>query len=321
MELHPDDDKLAFNKTVKATVFYNHFKAIRQHIESFKDRNDLRLVNFYNDLRRTSDNAESGKSFNYLLNSWSTEKTLLFPIHVDASEYLRYSLQWSFPQAYYSVYLNMAAFRETRGSQSNNHQSGIRAFGTSINHGHYPEAISFRAVGLYKNFRFHGLSEFPGHFKGFNSSEEVSNLSDAQTQIASFLNSTRKGGAKENLEKLKKRNDEGFQSENGEFLKRLSKKHWDKIYKTIPATSLMNLLYRLRIIANYHNVEAFVNADLDFKAFHENLIFIVDYLNFVHEAYFVKVVGNSRYKKLIGGIPKDLISDTAIRRYELIKKI
>ncbi len=92
------------------------------------------------------------------------------------------------------------------------------------------------------------------------------------------------------------------------MLANFSKARWNIIYGNMPCTSIMNLLYRLRIKANYHDVETFVNADVDFKRFHEHLVFIVDYLNFIHEAYLAKIIGNSMYENILNGFPLNMSS-------------
>ena len=79
-------------------------------------------------------------------------------------------------------------------------------------------------------------------------------------------------------------------------------------------------MYRLRIKANYHDVETFIHADIDFKTFHESLGGIIDYLNFVHEAYIVKVIGNKDYEQILSKFPNHLNKTTAVKRYsEYIK--
>jgi hypothetical protein len=87
------------------------------------------------------------------------------------------------------------------------------------------------------------------------------------------------------------------------------------IYKTIPETTILNLLYRLRIKANYHDVETFINAEIDFKTFHESLGGIIDYLNFTHEAYIVKVIGSKAYEEILNGFPNNMNTETALKRY------
>jgi hypothetical protein len=215
----------------------------------------------------------------------------------------------------------MTAFHETQGIANDNHENSIKLFGNSVKDGHYPKAISYYATGGYKDFSFHGLSITPN--KDFNSISKINNIAEAEMQIASFLKSTRT----QNAEIKRKRGEKdfsknkAFQNKNGELVKRFTKKHWKTIYDKIPETTLLNLIYRLRIKANYHDIETFINAELDFKKFHEKMGFVVSYLNFVHEAYFCKSVGIEEYGKIMESFGGHIFEDKARKRFEIIKNI
>jgi hypothetical protein len=317
---HDKKDDKDFEKIVGSIVYFNHFHAIRLYIESHQDRYDLRQLTFFNQLKRRNTEFDLDKSRRFLLNSWGTEHALLFPRQFEKEEFHRYSLQWSFPQAYYSVYLNLAAFRETQRKSKDTHAEAISAFGASVKDGHYPKAIRFHASGLFNEIKLHHLPKLPRASESFNSSEEVKSLSDAHAQIASFLKSTRKRDAWEKRNKMQSSHNSALRTVDGQILKSFRKKYWDQVYKKIPTTSLMNLLFRMRITANYHDIETFLNAKIDFEGFYDNLLFIVDYLNFVHEAYLAKVVGRSAYENLLDTAPSMITENTASRRYELIKR-
>ena len=133
-----------------------------------------------------------------------------------------------------------------------------------------------------------------------------------------------KSTRKENTENKRKRGEKEhskrkeFQNAKGALVKSFGKKHWDIIYKTIPETTLLNILYRLRLKANYRDIETFMNADINFKEFHSCLGKIISYLNFVHEAYLHKAIGDTEYKKIVDGFKGEHHKD----RYEnLISKI
>ena len=148
-------------------------------------------------------------------------------------------------------------------------------------------------------------------------------LIGVELQIISFLKSTRKQNAenkrKRGLNDFSKNKD--FQTKDGELVKRFTKKHWDFIYSKIPETTLLNLIYRLRIKANYLDIQTFINADLDFKKFHESIGKVISYLNFVHEAYFCKAVGISEYEKIFQSFGGHVFDDKAKRRFVTIKKL
>lgn len=308
-----------YYKAIPSIVYFNYFAAIARHLKESSGLYDLKSIPFYKGLPSRNVGFDINRCKRLLWNSWSTEHALLFPQKLKDSEYYRYSFQWGFPQAYYAVYLNMLAFREAFESANYDHNKGINVFGSAVKDRHYPKAISFFASGLHEEFKYHNLPGVTHRSKIVNSLTECSSLEEARTQIAAFLKSTRERTAQEKRQRLQASNDERFRSKSGGFLKAFRKIHWDRIYKKMPVTSVMSLLYRLRIKANYHDIESFVNADVDFAAFHSNLSSIVDYLNYIHEAYLMKVIGEGAYKEMRKGFPKQLINDTALRRYELMQ--
>ena len=317
-------DKERDKKAIPSRVYFNHFNAINYYLQSNSEKYNLKKVHFYNNIKIKNDSFDIDSCRKLLWNSWSTEYAFLMTAQSENNEYHKFALHWHFPQIYYSIYLNMTAFHETQGCANNNHETSIKLFGNSIKDKHYPKAISFFASGLHNGFNYRGLESFVSFPKSFSSLEKIHSLEDAEMQIAKFLQSTReqnalnkrKRGAKEHA-KLK-----DFQNKKGELIKNFTKKHWDKIYTSIPETTLLNIIYRLRIKANYHDIETFINADIDFKLFHEYLGNIVQYLNFVHEAYIHKAIGDDNYRKILGDFSGHLNEERAKYRYqELILNI
>ena len=302
-------------KAIPSQVFFNHFFSVSYHIYSSLNRHELKGVPYYNTLKLRNENFRIDSIRKLLWNSWSTEYAHSLASQVNNDDYYKFALHWNFPQAYYSIYLSMTAFHETQGIANEQHEKSIKIFGNSIKDGHYPMAISFYCKGFHEEFQYMGMDDFsvfPAKFSGLS---KIHCLEEAQTQIASFLKSTRKKNAEIKREKLKGVKDKKFLNAKGEFRKTFQKSHWDSIYQTIPETTILNLLYRLRIKANYHDVESFINADIDFKTFHESLSNIISYLNFIHESYIHKVIGNEAYEKILDGFPNHLSEGTAKERY------
>jgi hypothetical protein len=147
----------------------------------------------------------------------------------------------------------------------------------------------------------------------------IQTYDEAQIQIALFLKSTIKKNAEVKKEKLKNNEDNRFLNSKGEFRAKFKKLHWDMIYQSIPETTILNMLYRLRIKANYYDVETFINADINFKIFHHSLSNIIYYLNYINEGYIHKVIGDVEYKKILDNFPSHLNSETAAARYDRFK--
>lgn len=296
----------AEKKAIPSKVFFNHFYAIYYHLVSQEDRYNLKAVNYFNILKIRNDEFDLEKCRKLLWNSWSTEYAFNLASTLNNDEYYKYSLHWNFPQAYYSVYLSMTAFHETQGTANDNHEKSIKLFGNSVKDGHYPNAISFFSRGLLNEFEFMNLSEFDALPDGFSSLSKINSLKDAHYQIASFLKSTRTKNAENKRKRAAQSNDRRFLTKSGVFRKSFNKEHWDVIYTSIPETTILNMMYRLRIKANYQDIETFMNADIDFKIFNKCFAEIVNYMNYIHEAYIFKVIGKDEYIRIFRGFKKEI---------------
>lgn len=215
----------------------------------------------------------------------------------------------------------MTAFHETQGIANEQHEKSIKLFGNSAKDKHYPSACGFYCSGLKDEFEYSELNTFKGFPKDNSPLTKIECLKDAELQVATFLKTTRKQNANDKRDRFEKQNDKRFLNGKNEFRKAFGKNHWDIIYGTIPETSIFNLLYRLRIKANYRDIESFINADIDFKSFHSSLGEIIYYLNFVHEAYIVKAIGKEAFEKILYEFPSHLTDQTVLKRYEIIKNI
>lgn len=303
--------------SIASKVIFNQFLSINQYIESYEDRYELKLVTYFNTLKIDNPNFDISEIRKLLWNAWSTEYALNISQDVDEAEYYKFALHWNFPQAYYSVYLAMTAFHETQGKSANNHDKSIKVFGNSIKDGHYPAPISFYCCGLHNEFEYNSLTELVTIDAGFEVLARVETNRDYENHIAKFLKSTRENEAEKQKDKyIKQPPNDDFKTITGSPRKSYRKEHWDFIYRKAPVTSILNLLYRLRIRANYQDIESFMNANIDFEEFHENLSGIVYYLNFVHEAYIAKCIGSDEYEKILRDFPSHLNKDTAVARFE-----
>lgn len=303
-------------KSIPSKVFFNHFFSIIYCINSNDERFELKKISYYNSIKIKNESFDIEKVKKLLWNSWSTEYAYRIGEKIDNKEYYKFSLHWNFPQAYYSVYLSMTAFHETQGTANEQHEKSIKLFGNSVKDNHYPSAIGFYSSGMKNEFEYHGLPKFKGFPKENSVLSKIECLSDAELQLATFLKTTRIKNATDKRIRFEKQNDKRFKNDKGEFRKSFNKKHWDIIYTTIPITSVFNLLYRLRIKANYHDIESFINADIDFKSFHQSLGELIYYLNFIHEAYIAKAIGIAKYEKILMDFPVHLNDETALKRFE-----
>ncbi|RUA34267.1 MAG: hypothetical protein DSY77_05965 [Bacteroidetes bacterium] len=304
--------------SIPAKVFYNHFYAALFYIKNDIERLDLKKIPYFNKLRIRNDSIDLPKIRKLLWNAWSTEYALALSNQSDNEDYYKFSLHWNFPQAYYSIYLAMTAFHETQGVANDQHEKSIKLFGNAAKDNHYPACISYFSSGLYKDFSYHGLIDFNGIEPSFSSLGNITTKDKAQQQIATFLKSTREHQAKHKRDRSEKSyaRDQRFQNAKGDLTKKFTKKHWDIIYSSIPETTLLNLLYRLRIKANYLDIETFINADIDFVMFHKVLCGLVNYMNYVHEGYIRKAIGEEDYLEILGDFKGHINDEKALKRNE-----
>ncbi len=311
-------------KAIPSKVFFNHFNGIDFLIDCDADRFSLRKIDFYNNIKIRNDNFELENCKKLLWNAWSTEYAFILTSQSDNVEYFRFAMHWHFPQVYYSVYLAMTAFHETQGVANENHEKSIKLFGNSLKDGHYPNALQYYTAGKYNELEYFGFDSFVDFPKDYTPLSKVQNKKDAELHLANFLKSTRIQNAENKRKRAEKEHSKNvfFQNKKGELVKKFTKKHWDRVYATIPETTILNILYRLRIKANYLDIETFINADINFKLFHQYLGNIVHYANFIHEAYIHKAIGDDAYRKIIFDFKGHVLETRALSRYNnLILKL
>jgi len=200
-----------------------------------------------------------------------------------------FALQWSFPQAYYSVYMLTMAYMTLNGQNTNTHSGIMDKFSEFAISGKYPEAISFYCKGTKKNPEFVNIKKHPSQSSlSLNHDSKES----CETQICQFLNATRQILLEE------KRKDKHvaslFTTGNGANMKNkksLSENEWKIVASKIKETNVLHLLYRKRIKSNYRDIDSFNNEYIRADYIHKSLIGIVKNLNFIHEMYICKMIG------------------------------
>ena len=105
-------------------------------------------------------------------------------------------------------------------------------------------------------------------------------------------------------------------SERGKVLRRFDDRHWQQLHGRIGYTTIFHLLARLQISPGHREIERFIEAAIDVTLFHQSLLGIVDYLNFVHEAYVVKALGTNMYRQWLTQLPDYLKDGFVAARFE-----
>jgi hypothetical protein len=220
-----------------------------------------------------------------LANGWNTEFLLRVNRRSLTGDALRNSLQWAFPQAYYSVFAITSALFRTVGFTESSHAAVISKVGKQMQTGWYPDRVSFLADGgrrrIYANLH---RTQLPSPL--FFDRDQPGAI---DTHIANFLNATRE----QDLKARKK--GSGIKTKTGRPKKAFSASDWDRVSTRVGPTSILSLLYRKRIKANYRDIATFLSEDLQPQQLYADLITIVRSMNLVHEAYIAKMLGRDSY--------------------------
>jgi hypothetical protein len=183
----------------------------------------------------------------------------------------------------------------------------------------YPQAMSFYASGHYDDFRVNRLPL--AHYKpGLQiAGKEL----EAQSQIGQFLRTTRRMKAKAVRQQVQANAATAIRSSRtGEVLQKFGPQHWQQLTWRMGYTTLFDLLARLRISNSHREIERFVQAEIDFKLFHESLLEIVSYLNGIHESYVAQAMGLQQYEAFVQELPAYLqASFVAARLQDKVKPL
>lgn len=246
----------------------------------------------------------------WLINGWSTEHLLEVNRASLAGDSLRHSLHWAFPQAYYSVFALTLAYFKATGLPEESHKAVIKKFGQQVMEARYPESLSFAATNA-RPIEFMGLSSTTLHH---SIAFDPNNPATVDGQVAQFLNATRlldlKAGKYESKLKTKTgTNRRAFRAED-----------WRQVADKLGPTSLLSLLYRKRIKANYKDIDTFLNDEIEPTSLYDNLLCVVGAVNFVHEVLIAKAVGGSFLEEELRRLPLN-IRDRVERRLLDIQRL
>lgn len=238
-----------------------------------------------------ADEAEIAK---WLVNGWSTERLLRTNAALLDGDALRHSLHWAFPQAYYAVFAVAQAYFRAVGYTEAAHASTIKKFGMEVQARRYPPSLSFYADGS-------GVKSFAGLCCTRLQQSLDFNPEDADTvdgQIAQFLGATR------DLDLDSKKADYKFKTKAGLKRKVLRPADWETVSQGLGPTSLLSLLYRKRIKANYRDIDTFLHPELHPGDLYKHLLCIVGALNVTHEAMISAALGRAWMAKVMASVPR-----------------
>ena len=227
-----------------------------------------------------------------IFNGWNTERILRANNELLNNKDNYFVLQWSFPQAYYSVYMFTLSYLYLIGltNTAPSHSGIMRKFGKLVKSDKYPKMISFYIEGSKKNLGFKNITKQ----YSMNSIEFNQNSIDScQTKICQFLKATRQ------IDLVQRRNHyktaRVYKTKKGQRKTNLNQREWEEISKQMGVTNILHLLYRKRIKSNYREIKSFMYEGIEASQIHKNLVGIVNELNLIHECYIYKLIGRNKF--------------------------
>jgi len=274
-----------------ARMTSNQFSALGIKVKLENIITELKSLEYFNNLKEKEFNEKIIST--RLKNSWSTENVLRSIKDLYDDDQIIFTLQWAFPQAYYSVFMSFCAYLNMINTELDNHSKVIKKFGEFIEQGKYPDSISFYASGV-KPIDFHNISKSHAlssiHFDPFDEKS-------VDTQTCQFLKATREI----DLNNKKTNMKSAFKTKRNKTKKSLSRLDWEKVSHSLGLTTVLSLLYRKRIKSNYDNIDTFVSPDIDPIGTFNSLIKVVNSLNFINESYISKLLNINKLKEIFNG--------------------
>lgn len=298
-----------------AEMTFKQFIALTNYLK-FHDLVKETKSNYYFNKVTIAKNVNPDEVKKWIFNGWNTERILRAN-----DKYLEigdnyFALQWSFPQAYYSVFMLTLAYMTLNGQTTTSHSGIMDKFSEYAVQGKYPKTVSFHCKGTKKNPEFVNIKKYPS-----STTLELDHQSkeSCETQICQFLNSTRQIllDEKKNDKNVAKSFTTG-KGKNKKQKRNLSESEWQIVANKIKETNILHLLYRKRIKSNYREIDSFTYENLKADYIHKSLIGIVKNLNFVHEMYIYKMIGSDKYLEFYQEYTKGKELDFLDRRIEKI---
>jgi uncharacterized protein (UPF0332 family) len=299
----------------KAEMTHRQLLALSHKLINSDIENEIINLDFFKKITpaKTIDLNEIEK---WLNNAWNTENILCSNNTIIDNSGQGFALQWAFPQAYYSVFGTLLAQFNAVGYTEKSHTSVLRKFGQLTQENRLPESLCFYSNGGKKNLTYHNIVK-PANLQAIDLDIEIPETID--NQICQFLKSTREIKLTERAPDVVK--NLRLKTALGKYKKNLSLSDWQKVSSSIGITSILDILYRKRIKANYQDIDVFTYEKLKGKDMLANLCNVVDRMNLVNETYIAKAIGLKKYKEFVDNHLKRTLNAVLQRRYEIVVAI
>jgi hypothetical protein len=296
----------------KAEMTHRQFASLSHKLINAELENEILNLDFFANRLEKAKNINLEDVEKWLKNSWNTENVLIQNRTIIENTGQSFAMQWAFPQAYYSTFGSLLAHFKAIGYTQESHTAVLKQFAVLIEQNKFPESICFYCTGGKKNFDFVNI-EKPNDVKHMDF--DTNNIKTIDNHICQFLRATREIKMDEKAPDLK------FKNKKGQKRKSLNNAMWQIVSSSIGHTTIMDLLYRKRIKANYQDIDTFSSTQFKGIEVLTNLSNVVSKLNLINETYIAKAIGLDLYEAMLRRHLHKVSNETVQTRFEIIKTI
>lgn len=306
------DKKMNEELWYKAEMTHRQFASLSQKLNNCDIENEIINLNFFKNKIVKSKKLNLDEVERWLKNSWNTENVLNQNKSIIDNTGQSFAMQWAFPQAYYSVFGSLLAHFKALGYTQESHTSVIKNFALLIDKNKLPQSMSFYCTGPKNNYSFGNINK-PNDMTSIEF--DSNNINTIDNHICQFLKATRE------IKLIEKAPDLKFKNKKGQKRKKLSPLMWQQVSDSLGHTTIMDLLYRKRIKANYQDIDTFSSIHFKGPEVLSNLGIIVNRLNLINEVYIAKAIGIGKYQEMLNRHLIIVTNDPVKMRFEAIKNI
>jgi hypothetical protein len=296
----------------RAEMTHRQFASLSHKLVSADIENEIINLDFFVNRIEKAKNLNLDEVEKWLKNSWNTENVLIQNKTIIENTGQSFAMQWAFPQAYYSTFGSLLAHFKALGYTQESHTAVLKNFSSLVEQNKFPESICFYCTGGKKNYGFVNIVK-PNDVSPMDF--DTGNMKTVDNHICQFLKATRE------IKLDDKAPDFKFKNGKGQKRKKLSPAMWQQVSNALGHTTIMDLLYRKRIKANYQDIDTFSSSQFKGIEVLTNLSSVVGRLNLINETYIAKAIGLDNYEAMLNRHLKKVNNETVKMRFETTKTI
>ncbi len=125
----PEEESAEKQLWFRAEMTHRQFKALAHKLNDADIENEIINLNYFTNQLSVAQNIELDIVEMWLKNSWNTENVLFHNKNVIQDTGQSFSMQWAFPQAYYSAFSSILAYYKSVGFTQMSHTAVLKGFG------------------------------------------------------------------------------------------------------------------------------------------------------------------------------------------------